>query len=119
MPYPLEVSAALDILKKTKIWPSNYAPFLHRIFWRAGIAIPPPHFASFVWNFLFTGIWFGVIWGLTMWLIFWSKYGLSSIACIIGSALSGGFFGVVMSSYYRIRARQYNLPSWTEIKASM
>jgi hypothetical protein len=116
--YPLEVNAALGILKTTGIWRSNYAPFLHRMFWRAGVSIPPPHFASFGFNVVFMGAWFGAVWGLWMWLFVWSQRGMSGVEAVFASILSGVFFGLIVALYYRIRARKYNLPSWSQIKAA-
>jgi hypothetical protein len=116
--YPLEVNAALGILKTTGIWRSNYAPFLHRMFWRAGVSIPPPHFASFGFNVVFMGAWFGAVWGLWMWLFVWSQRGMSGVEAVFASILSGVFFGLIVALYYRIRARTYNLPLWSQIKAA-
>ncbi|AMO99598.1 putative membrane protein [Collimonas arenae] len=44
---------------------------------------------------------------------------MSGMTAMIVSTLSGVLFGVAMAPYYHIRARQYNLPSWAEIKASV
>lgn len=116
--YPLEVNAALGILKTTGIWRSNYAPFFHRMFWRAGVSIPPPHFASFGFNFVFSGTGFGVVWGLLMWFLVWSQRGTPGVQVVFAWILSGVSFGLLMALYYYIRARKYNLPLWSQIKAA-
>ncbi|WP_211453435.1 DUF6404 family protein [Collimonas antrihumi] len=116
MSYPLEVNAALGILKTTGIWRSSYAPFFHRMLWRAGVSIPPPHFASFGFNFAFMGASFGVVWG--MWLLVWSHQGMSGAEAVFASVLGGVFFGLIVALYYRVRASKYNLPSWSQIKAA-
>ncbi len=120
MSYPPKVNTALALLENTGIWRSNYAPLLHRLFWRAGITIPPPHFASFKFNFIFLGVWFGVVCGLMMWFMFWSNHDKSSSesAAIIGTSLAGVLYGMFMALYYRIGARKHGLPSWSSIKAA-
>lgn len=118
MSYPPEVNVALGILRTTKIWPSNYAPLLHRMLWRVGVSIPPPHLASFGFNFIFMGMWFGVFWGVTMQALVWSN-GVSGFARVMAPAAGGLFVGLTMATYYRIRARKFNLPPWAEIKASI
>ncbi|WP_139217291.1 DUF6404 family protein [Collimonas sp. OK607] len=116
--YPLEVNAALGILKTTGIWRSNYAPFFHRMFWRAGVSIPPPHFASFGFNVVFTGGWFAVVWGFAMWFLVWSRGEMSGAGAVLASILGGLIFGVSMALCYHIRARTCNLPLWSQIKAA-
>ncbi|MDP9108928.1 MAG: DUF6404 family protein [Pseudomonadota bacterium] len=40
-------AAALALLKKTGLTQWDYASPLFRLVWRAGIAVPPPHFVPF------------------------------------------------------------------------
>jgi hypothetical protein len=109
--------AALAMLAATGMWRSNYAPPLYRLLWRLGIKVPPPHFASFRSNFAFPGICFGVLWGLLMWLMFWSNQGVPIQRAIILSAVAGVFFGLAMAAFYRHGARKHALPKWQDISA--
>jgi len=107
--------AALARLAATGMWRSNYAPPLYRLLWRLGIKVPPPHFASFSWNFAFSGIGVGLVWGLLMWLMTWSHQGMSIQKAIILSAIAGLFFGLAMAAFYRHGARKHALPKWHDI----
>lgn len=62
MGYPAIIKAAMERLEPVDTTPSNKAPPLHRLAWRAGWALPPPLLASFGFNFALMGVWFGVVW---------------------------------------------------------
>ena|SRR5258706_7190166 len=111
-------SAALTMLQLTGIWRSHYSPPLLRLLWRLGIKVPPPHFVSFATNFAVAGLWFGVLWGLFMWFIFWSHQGVPLTRAMAITALAGLLFGLFMASYYRYGARKHGLPKWKDISAS-
>ena len=64
---------ALEVLSKTGMTRSHYAPPLIRLLWKAGVQVPPPHFLPFLRTALGTGLWFGMFWGLIMWIFFWSR----------------------------------------------
>ena len=116
MSYPPKVNAALTRLAETDMSPRTYSPPLHRLLWRVGVSIPPPHFASFGANFSFLALGFGSCWGLIMWFLFWSKNGTSVLAVITFSALAGGAFGAFMALMYNRAARKHKLPTWSEIE---
>ncbi|WP_128083125.1 DUF6404 family protein [Collimonas arenae] len=116
MSYPFEVSAALTTLEATGIWRFNYAPPLYRLAWNAGISLPPPHFARFTFNFIFSTIWFGIVWSLLMWSRNFPHHGKSVIATIGGSVAAGILFGFFMALYYRHGAHKYRLPTWSSIQ---
>ena len=59
MSYPPKLDSALALLAASGIWRSNYAPPIRRLLWRVGVNIPPPHLASFGFNFIFSAIGFG------------------------------------------------------------
>lgn len=116
MRFEQKLTAALGLLKSTGIWRSNYAPPLHRLFWKLGARVPPPHFLSFTANFVSAGVWFGVFWGLAMWLTGSSHHGLSRLAA--AALFAGLFFGLGMAAYYRYGARKHGIPMWRDFQAS-
>jgi hypothetical protein len=118
MSHPARVVVALEMLQATGIWRSNYAPPLHRLLLRAGLAVPPSHMASFVANLAFAGAWFGSAWGLAMWLLLWSGQGMPGVAALGVSAVASALFGLVMAVYYRHSAQKHSLPRWSEVEAT-
>jgi hypothetical protein len=118
MRFEQKLTAALGLLASTGIWRSNYAPPLHRLLWRIGARVPPPHFLSFTANFVSAGVWFGVVWGLLMWFIVWSHQGRSPNAAFVAALFAGLFFGLCMAAYYRYGARKHGIPLWRDFQAS-
>lgn len=97
------------------ISPYTAAPPLYRLLWRLGVEIPPPLFAAFLPNALLMGGFFACGWGLLMWLFTWSGNGQVSPVLALLLALSAGLmFGIAMALYLRSKARQLNLPPWSE-----
>ena len=117
MNYPSKLSSALAKLAATGMSRSSYEPPLYRLLWRIGLFLPPPHFASFGFNFVFTAAWFGTFWGATMWLLVWSQLGGSGVVAVAGAVAAGVLFGLTMAAYYRYGARKHNLPPWSRLNA--
>jgi hypothetical protein len=116
MSYPRRLETALAQLAATGIMKSNYAPPLFRILWRMGVYVRPPHFASFSSNFLLTGTWFGLVWGVLMWLFVWPATGQMPLAALAAALFAGGMFGLSMALYYRYGARKHKLSDWSQIQ---
>jgi hypothetical protein len=114
--YPPKLNSALAKLAAAGIRPGNYAPPLHRLLWRAGLILPPPHLASFGFNFIFSAAWFGVGWGALMWFMLWSRDGTPGFAAAGMALLAGALFGLGMAAYYRRGARRFHLPPWSDIE---
>ena len=112
MRFEQKLSAALALLASTGIWSANYAPPLYRLFWKLGARVPPPHFLSFAANFVLAGVWFGVFWGLAMWITGSSHHGLSRLAAV--ALFAGLLFGLSMAAYYCYGARKHNIPLWKD-----
>jgi len=119
MKYPSKLDSALAMVAATGIWRSSYAPPLYRLFWRVGLFLPPPHFASFGFNFIFMTAWFGVVWGAIMWFSVWSQYSGSGVVAAVVAVVAGVLFGLAMAAYYRYGARKYKLPLWSQLKAEL
>jgi hypothetical protein len=116
MNYPSKLSSALAILAATGMSRSSYEPPLYRLLWRVGLFLPPPHFASFGFNFVFMAASFGTLWGAIMWVLVWSWLGGSGVAAAIAAAAAGVLFGLTMAAYYRYGARKHKLPLWSRLK---
>lgn len=111
-----QVEAALAVLAKTGIWPSNYAPPIFHLLWRLGVDVPPPHFIGAVPVTLFGGAMFGALWGLMMWSLEWAQQGLPMHLVLLSAAGAGLAFGLMMAAYYAYGRNRYRLPSWTSLK---
>jgi hypothetical protein len=115
MEFDTRLEVALARVSKTGIWRSNYAPPIYHCLWFAGLEVPPPHFASFKFNALFSGAWFGTSWAIVMWLMFWSNQGLPGIQAIEFAVIVGAIFGLAMAAYYLLSAWRHRLPPWGDI----
>ena len=107
-------AAALRLLASTGMWSSSYAPPLFRILWWFGVDIPPPHFASFTWNMIFAGTYFGAAWGLLSWWFLWADSGRAPVHMLTSAIVAGVFFGIFMAAYFAYGKRKHRLPSWHE-----
>ena len=116
MNFEEKCSFAIKELEKAKIWKSNYNPPLVKLLHKLGFNIPYPHYNSFMNNALFTGIFFGLVWGLLMYLTIWKSQNLSFSAIALVVVFAGTFFGLAMASYYKYGFKKYKLTPWVEIK---
>src|SRR5437867_12529072 len=91
------------------------APLPYRLLWKLGFHVTPPHFATFAANALPMAIFYGVLWGILMWLLFWRRERDFPIpAAIIASACFGLVMGVGLAISYRRKARKLSLPRWED-----
>lgn len=116
--YPPKVLLALDRLAASGLAQPSYAPPLHRSLWQLGINIPPPHFASFFFNFALAGIFFGVGWGVLMAAFFWLRYGTPVLHVLPYALTAGVAFGASMAWYFRHGAKRHKLPRWSTLADS-
>ena len=110
-------TAALPLLSSTGMKRSNYEPPLLRLLWRLGVDARPPHFASFGVNALVSGIFFGSVWGISMWLFLWRQQAAPVVVSLFSSFLAGLLFGIAMATHYTYGRRKYKLPSWHSLRA--
>lgn len=106
--------AALELLARTLIKPSNFQPPAIRLLWHLGVNARPPHFASFMSNTALYGGVYAVVWGLGMWLTVWHGK-LTPPEAAIFAAVTGLCFGLAMAAYYACGKRKHKLPSWNEL----
>ena len=103
-------------MKAIGVSASTAAPPAWRLLWRVGINVPPPLFIPFVPGALAMGGFFGVFWGLLMWVILWHRKGMP-LGVMAATALAAGvLFGLTMSGYFRHLARKHKLPVWSEYR---
>ena len=107
-------AAALALLKKTGMRPTDYAPPLFRLAWRAGIAIPPPHFVAFWRLTLSAALYFGVLMFVFLSLLGFERTAFSTVL-LLGSAAGGLLFGFAIGAHYAHGRRKYRLPAWDQI----
>jgi hypothetical protein len=106
--------AALKLLASLGIRRSRYEPPLLQLLWRLGIDVPPPHFAGFLWNAVLTACYFGVAWGLFMYVLGYLIYGISMTTVITSAVKFGIFFGLYTACYYGYSKWRHRLPSWND-----
>jgi|JI8StandDraft_2_1071088.scaffolds.fasta_scaffold280417_1 hypothetical protein len=95
------------------ISPGTAFPPAWRVLWRLGVEVPPPPFVGFVPLALITGVVFGVLFGLAIWLFAVTGIIETSPASIPARAgLAAALFGLFMAAYYRRLARKHSLGSW-------
>jgi len=106
---------ALELLRGTGMWESNYLPPAVRLLWSLGVKVPPPHFASFWMSGAVTGFFFGIVWGALMWFTQWEHAGMGLAQAGWSAAAAGLFFGLSMAGYYAWGRRKHALPAWEQL----
>ncbi len=111
--YERKYAAAMDELATTDMWPSSYAPPLHKLYRRIGLEVRPPHYANFKVAALDQGTFFTVVWGVLMWLTQWHHVDGMPIKDMMFSALvAGTLFGLAMAFGYWYSRRKWKLTAW-------
>ncbi len=108
--------AALQLLEATGMRKSSYAPPGVLLLWRLGIDCPPPHFARFWSVLVLSGVYFGIFWGLLMWLFSTASKSLLFGSLPLAACFAGGFFGLGMAIYYAYGRKKYQLPLWEDVQ---
>jgi hypothetical protein len=109
--------AALALLRRSFVKPGNFQPPALRLLWRMGVNARPPHFCGFLYNTLFSGGLFAIIWGSFMWLTLWHGDHAPLRAAGV-AALTGLAYGLIMAGYYAYGKHVLALPSWDALDAT-
>ena len=117
--YPAAIRAALRYLDTEGVARAQAAPLLHRMLWRAGIALPPPILAGFGVNALLQGLLFGVFWAALMWVLLWQGSERPLPLLLAAGLLAGVLFGLVMAALMRSLRRSRRLRPWREFVAGL
>ena len=114
MTHDEKVALVISDLTARGLKKASIAPPAFWLAWKLGIPVPPPHFLSFGTIATVMGTVFGVLWGILMWFVLWNPQGYPVGLAIIASLGAGILFGAAMAFYYRRKARQLDLPSWSD-----
>jgi hypothetical protein len=114
MTHRQKVNHLVRDLGKRGVGGFTVAPPLFRLMWLLGLEVPPPLFLGFFTLTLLTGGFFGVLWGVVMWLIQWQSGRIPVEVAVLTAAGTGLLFGLTMAAYLRWKARQLGLPSWED-----
>ncbi|NIF73491.1 hypothetical protein F3J16_25390 [Burkholderia sp. Ap-962] len=111
----LKIDRSLEILDSKGISRSSSAPFLHRMLWKIGIEIPPPHYLKWVQNFALSGVFFGPTWGALMYLLSLNRTPMSIGIAVFASMAAGAVFGICYATMTWSKGRKHGVPGWNEI----
>ena len=107
------VQAYTAAMRARRVSAATAVPPLWHLMWSWGLRVPPPPFMNSIALFLLSGGTFGVLFAGAVWLIKLNRIGVLSLAQAGNLALlSGAFFGLVMTLYYRHLRRKHRLGSW-------
>jgi uncharacterized protein DUF6404 len=112
MTHRQKVDRLIADLGKRGVGAFTVAPPLFRLLWSLGLEVPPPLFLGFVTLTLLMGGFFGVVWGVFMWLLQWQSGRVPVETAVLNAVGAGLLFGLSMAAYYRWKAVRLGLPSW-------
>ena len=112
--YSRKFEAAVAEMNNAGVWRLNGMPPYLLVARRLGFEPRPPYYASFAKITLSFGVYFAVVWGLAMSLVFWRDY-MPVPLQLISSAVAGLLFGIIMATWYRHVRRKRSLSSWGDL----
>ena len=113
-PFDARLQHALALIEAKEVRRSTAAPPIYRLFWRLGWQVPPPLMAGFFSVALLMGSFFGVFWGLAMWLLMWGRAGMPVPMVAAIALLAGVSFGLIMAAILRAQAQNKRIPAWKD-----
>jgi len=118
--FEVRKQAALQILANTGMQRNTYAPGFHRLLWRLGVKIRPPHFMNPVSRFAFFMFAYGIAMFVALSLFAKIKYSsrLTPVleAKLLLLCLSGGLlFSAALSLFITYGRWKFKLPSWNNV----
>ena len=115
MTRPQKLERYKQHMKARGVSGSTAFPPAWRLLWRLGLELAPPPFLSFASLALFTGVPFGLLFALGVWLL--ESIGLRDMSVgepLWAALITGPLFGLFMAAYYRRLARKHSLGPWVE-----
>ena len=96
---------ARDVARRTA------APLAYRFLWFLGIPVRPPLYQSYLALLLLHGFLFGGVLGA---ILACADRRLAPDGATVLGTLGGAIYGIMMATYYRLRAWSLGLPAWDE-----
>ncbi|MFM5647481.1 DUF6404 family protein [Aeromonas veronii] len=115
MTFEERLAAAHQELANKGVWQSNYNPPLFWLLRQLGWSVKPPHYESWLTNFLVFGIGLGLIWSVLLWFFSWQPMGMDLLFALRQTAFFAGFIGLIMASVLRLRHKQLKLTPWEQL----
>jgi hypothetical protein len=112
--FDARLQQALMFIESKGVRRSTAAPPLYRLFWRMGLKVPPPLMAGFWAIALLMGGFFGLFWGVVMWLLMWGRNGMPLAFAALLALVAGVLFGLLMAAVLRSQARNKQIPAWKD-----
>jgi len=109
-----KLETALKLLKEQNVKKRQAFPGVHRLLWKVGVNVPPPHFNSFVGNSLFGSIFMFVFMGLWMNLFVWLKSG-RLFSELFFTFLGAIIFGIFSALLIERKKAVLDLPKWEDL----
>ncbi len=109
---------ALKELQSSQIWTNDYKPVLFRLLWWLGVKIAPPHYRSFLANFLLFSVLLGSVFGLLNAPVSWMMSDFGPLAQRAGNIGFGFLLALLNALYYRTNAARAGLTPWNEIRSA-
>ena len=108
-------AAAMTELQATEMWPSNYDPPINRLYRKFGTQVRPPHYVQFWRALLGQGVFFGIFWGVLMWVFEWRGSGMPIAGMVSSVLLAGAIFGATMAGMYAHGRKKWKLTAWDDL----
>ena len=115
MTFEEQLAAAHQELASKGVWHANYNPPLFWLLRQLGWSVKPPHYESWLTNFLVFGIGLGLIWSILLWFFSWQPMGAEPLFALRQVALFAGLFGLSMASLLWLRRKQLKLTPWEQL----
>jgi hypothetical protein len=113
MKFETRLKTALAILARIHIRPIWYAPPPHRMLWRLGVRIRPPHFTGTLANFL----WLWPV-SMTVLLVVYSAVTDHTLMEVLSDGAIGGLsFAIAAAFSYGRSAEIQGLPPWADVES--
>jgi hypothetical protein len=114
MTHSRKIEASKQLMAAKGISKSTAAPPLWELLWSFGINLPPPLYMGFIPLFLFTGSFFGTLFGAGVWIMRNTGTRAMSLHEAGGVALVTGIgFGLAIAWLTRRLARKHGLGAWS------
>lgn len=101
-------------MKGLPLRPVDIEPPIHKLFWKAGVALPPPILASIASNTLVIGTLFGISLSFVFTVIFSNSPSL--LKFITASIMAGAPAGLGIALMMDTKRKKLGLPTWHEIQ---